>query len=84
MSGTTNSTGGLGMQIYSPTGSVVYSTPWAPWDSGQTIVVTVSPPVLLPTTTALTSSANPSVFGQSDIFTASVGSSAATTPSAER
>ncbi len=49
-----------------------YNTPWHPWDPGQTVAIAITQPTLVPTTTHLTSSANPSVYAQPVYFTAAV------------
>ena len=65
------STGGVGFTVTGPSG-FTYSQPWSPWDSGETVAITITQPVLVPTTTTLTSSANPSVYRQPVTFTATV------------
>src|SRR5205807_8411067 len=65
------STGGLAFQATGPDG-FSYSTPWKPWDPGETVTLTITQPVRIPTTTHLTSSANPSVYYQPVSFTATV------------
>jgi hypothetical protein len=65
------STGGVGFTATGPNG-FSYNTPWNHWDPGQTVAITITQPVLVPTTTHLTSSANPSVYRQPVTFTATV------------
>ena len=72
----TGSTGGVGFTVTGPNG-FSYSTPWKPWDPGQSIVVTGTPATPTSTVTTLTSSANPSVYSQPVTFTATVGMSPA-------
>jgi hypothetical protein len=69
--GAINSTGGLAFSVTGPNG-FSYSLPTTAWDPGESIVITVTTPTLIPTTTHLTSSVNPSVYGQPVYFTAAV------------
>ena len=61
----------MGFTVTGPNG-FSYSQPWSPWDPGETVAITITQPVLVPTTTTLTSSANPSVYRQPVTFTATV------------
>ena len=85
---TAGSVGGLGFTIcdVAPAGTTtnvppIYTTPWKPWDAtpAETIAITGAPATPTSTTTTLTSSANPSVFGQPVTFTATVGMNPAST-----
>ncbi len=67
------STGGLLFNASGPNGASVYSTPWKPWDPGETVAISVSAPVRAATTTSVVASPNPSTFGQLVTFTATVG-----------
>ena len=67
----TGSTGGLAFQVTGPNG-FSYNTPWKPWDPGETVSMSVAQPVQIATTTHLTASANPTVYGQPVYFTATV------------
>jgi hypothetical protein len=72
--GAITSTGGLAFKVSGPSG-FSYTLPTTAWDPGESIKITVTPPGA--TTTHLTSSANPSVYGQPVTFTAAVTSSSA-------
>jgi hypothetical protein len=65
------STGGVGFVATGPN-NFSYNTPWHPWDPGQTVAIAITQPTLVPTTTHLTSSANPAVAVQPVTFTAAV------------
>jgi hypothetical protein len=73
--GAITSTGGLALKVGGPSG-FSYSLPTTSWDPGESIAISVTPPSPTPTTTHLTSSANPSVYGQPVSFTVVVSPSA--------